>query len=582
MDKSLSRAAMRLQQSETAAYSGIPAESPLRVAPLIREVIRAATNQLMFETGLLRKNVESTAPCFAIRTRNFADLSLMKDALPREIWDLVFGMLATKDIQRLFSTCTVMKACLEKYVDKAEQQYEKTADKILGITNNHSYTDIQVGRKLAKFWAQHDFIKVSLSGCERKLKLLVSLGENKSIKLLHIEANKIAKHIDGEIFGSSIENLLDARIELDLANNNLWSDNDFKQVFYSVVTSHSVSRINLDANNFKGIERSTAFFHMLFSAGSRISDLSLAGTNTQGCLSDFGMSLLAYGLMFNQPSQLKTINLGNTPIKPGQNPYPKDLNSFIFPSYNGTLNLQLFKEFSRTALKTDEKSGLQLIIEALKKSTSITSINLSNCQLNDKMAKVLAASLQENRTLKKLALGMNVIKSKGIRVLSKAVGQHSSLETLILASNINIDKSGWIDFFSALAGNTSLRQLDLDACLIGDKEASALAAMLQKNRTLEKLILSNNQITVEGMTVLAKSLEGHPSINLLDLAGNYIPFKHLPMLEHLVSDGMQVRVTTDKQYKVAKANGTSLGTLPALNKFGELVKSDDVWLEKSW
>lgn len=107
---------MRLQQSGTGTYFTIPSESPLRVAPLIREVVRTAANRLMSETGLLRKNVQSTAPCFAIRTRAFDDLSLMTDALPCEVWDLVSNMLVAEDIQTLFSTCTVMKACLEKYI----------------------------------------------------------------------------------------------------------------------------------------------------------------------------------------------------------------------------------------------------------------------------------------------------------------------------------------------------------------------------------------------------------------------------------------------------------------------------------
>lgn len=89
---------MRLQQSKPAAYSAIATESPLRVAPILREVVRAATNQLMFETGLRRKNVGVTAPCFAIRTRDFDDLSLMTGALPREVWDLVSGMLEPEDI----------------------------------------------------------------------------------------------------------------------------------------------------------------------------------------------------------------------------------------------------------------------------------------------------------------------------------------------------------------------------------------------------------------------------------------------------------------------------------------------------
>lgn len=98
---------------------------------------------------------------------------------------------------------------------------------------------------------------------------------------------------------------------------------------------------------------------------------------------------------------------------------------------------------------------------------------------------------------------------------------------------------------------------------------------------MKELILSNNQITVEGMTTLAKSLDRHPSISLLDLAGNHIPLKHVSMLEHLVTGGIQVRVNTGIQYKAAKANGTSLGRLHELHRNADVIEHDDVWLEPS-
>jgi hypothetical protein len=554
MDNSFSFAntAMRLQQSGTGTYSTIPSESPLRVAPLIREVVQAAANRLMSETGLLRKKVESTAPCFAIRTRNFADLSLMMDALPREIWDLVSGMLATEDIQVLFSTCTVMKACLEKYIDKAEQQYAKSAEKIRDITKDDASTDERVKRKLTRYFERHDFVKIALSKAKRKSDILVALGQNKSIKLLHIDARNVDSEITGRSVGLSFCKLRDATIELDISDNNAWSHLDLLAVFSNVSESNRVSSLTLDRNDLRDVQLGTNFFRMLFSPTCRISNLSLAGTGLHGCLSDSGMSLLAYGLMFNQPARLETLNLTSTPAKPGLTPYPKGAGLLSYPSYEGNLDPPSFEAFSREALKHDKKSGLQLIIKALKKNTTIKAVNLSNCQIGDQMAKIFAGSLQKNTSLQKLYLGNNTIGNDGIKALGKAIAQNRSLEVL-----------------------------NLHSCTIGDTGAAALAAMLKANGTLKELILSNNPITVKGMTALAKSLNGHVSIRLLELAGNHIPLTHVSILEQLVTSGIRVRVDTGIQYKEANKNGASFGALHELSENADVIEHDDVWLEPS-
>jgi Leucine-rich repeat (LRR) protein len=582
MDMSLSPAAMRLAQSGSAAYSGIREENPVRVAPVIREVIRAAAGRLMFETGLLRKNVQSSAPCFAIRTRGFDDLSLMTDALPREVWDLISGALAPEDMQMLFSTCKEMKACLEKYIVKAEQQYAESSDKIFSIASDHASEDKNVERKLAKFFDRHNFVNLDLSKCGRKPEILKALAQNKSIKLLRIEARNIARHIDGIGFGASFCSLANARIELDLADNNFWSDDNFSRAFAAVLRSDAVCRLNLDLNNFRSIKRSEVFFSLIFSSSFGVRDLSLAGTELGGFLSEFGMSVLAFGLMGNQPRLLETLSLSNTSTKPALLLYPQARAAIHCPTINSFLNSKEFLKFSYRSIMENSKGGVQLIIESLKKNSTLKAIHLSNCRIGAKMAKVIAGSLQQNATLQKLYLCGNPIRNEGIKALGKAIGPHPSLKLLDLAWNNKIERNGWSAFFAALSDNTSLRHLNLGSCGIGDKEAAALAAMLKTNRTLEELILSNNRITVEGMTELAKSLSAHPSIRLLDLAGNHIPLKHVSMLEHLVKDGIQVRVNTGSRYRTAKTNGASLATLDELNRNADLVKNEDVWLETSW
>ena len=65
---------------------------------------------LLSSTGFLRKSVEAGAPCFAIRTSSFDDLSMMCNAVPGEVWELIKSTFSLEDILPLLSTSTEMRA----------------------------------------------------------------------------------------------------------------------------------------------------------------------------------------------------------------------------------------------------------------------------------------------------------------------------------------------------------------------------------------------------------------------------------------------------------------------------------------
>ena len=560
----------------------IAAARSFRSPPVIREVVWLGRERLIKNIGLLLKKPTTTDPCFAIRTHGFHDAPLIVNALPIELRNIIFGMLAREDIMDLFSTCTLMRACLLKHIDIAEDKFLRTAKTILKITNDPSLTDKLVYKKLKSIFGKKNFLKVPFRSCDRKPQLVKALGQSNSIKFLHVEAGNISRKVDGKTFGALFKNISGATIVLDIPDNNAWEDDDLGEVFDSVTSSNSVIRLNLASNNLKNFERSMLFLRMLYTPGFCISDLNLAGTDLRGCLSDYGMCVLAYGLTFNHLDALKIINLSNTSAKPSLYWAPRICDLTVVFGYVEDFDISNFISYKINGLYADKKSGLQLVIESLKTNSTITTINLSNCGIGNKMAKIIADSLFENVTLQELYLDNNLIKNEGIKALAKALRQHPCLKVANLASNKKIEKEGWIYFFNALSSNPGLHHLNLDSCEIGDKEAKAISKMLESNVTLEELILSNNRITVKGMTCLSESLNEHPSIKVLDLAGNRIALKHVSMLEKLVSKGIQVRVNTGAQYKVAKANGTSFGSLHEINLNMEEAGHDDVWLEESW
>jgi len=71
----------------------------------------------------------------------------------------------------------------------------------------------------------------------------------------------------------------------------------------------------------------------------------------------------------------------------------------------------------------------------------------------------------------------------------------------------------------AMPSNT-IKELKIWGCNITDKACSAIAQMLQVNKTLERLDLANNHIDDEGCVLIANALHGNTALVSLNLAGN--------------------------------------------------------------
>lgn len=512
-------------QAETHRDSRIPLESPFRRAPLIREIIRPVAGTLLSSTGFLRKSVEAGAPCFAIRTSSFDDLSMMCNALPVEVWELIKSTFSLADILSLLSTSVDMRACVQKHIDKAEKQYGKSAEKILEIEKNDSLNERQARKKLRALLDQQSFVELPLSRCTEKANVLQAIHQNSTIRYLHVEAKNLAPGIDGKRLASSLGQLRHAIINLDISENNHWLDSDFEEICRFLNSGSLVISLSLGGNHLRTSEKDRMFFPALYSQASRIESIFLAGGKWSGnCLSNFGMAVLAYSLMSQQPRTLKTIDLSNTSnvFYPVESTNDAAYSRVGQCEGNAALQQPWFVNYHKWAKNNDKTPGFELIIKALKTNSTITSIDLSSCKIDDRLAKVLAASLRKNKSLQTLSLASNLIGNSGIKMLAKAIWQHPAMKTLNLASNEKIGESGWAEFLGALPDNAALCHLNLSSCMIGDEGAIALARRLKTNRSLRELILPCTSITAEGMVSLADSIKDHPSLKLLDSAGNTV------------------------------------------------------------
>ena len=181
---------------------------------------------------------------------------------------------------------------------------------------------------------------------------------------------------------------------------------------------------------------------------------------------------------------------------------------------------------------------------ALRGSTYVVIIDLGNCSMTSDGAKYLFDTLRKNSTLKTLKLDGNRIGRKGARAAADALhfgrlslthldiarnkigpdgardlsgfisNPRSCLEYLDLSDNgigdaaINIATR----MQSKLLLNTKLTTLKLSRNGIGSGGASALAAALRDNSTLQKLCLCQNPIEEEGGLAFVDALSCNHSL----------------------------------------------------------------------
>ncbi|XP_067029168.1 protein NLRC3-like isoform X2 [Acropora muricata] len=157
-------------------------------------------------------------------------------------------------------------------------------------------------------------------------------------------------------------------------------------------------------------------------------------------------------------------------------------------------------------------------IETLKTNSTVTTLVIYACNIDDANAAELAGQVKENSTLQ---LSGNSIGNEGAGALAKGLKENSTLTSLNLRYN-QIGYVGADALAKALEENSTLTSLDLSQNQIGDVGADALAKGLKENSTLTLLDLSGNKIRDLGADALAKGLKENSTLTSLDLSENQI------------------------------------------------------------
>uniref|UniRef100_A0A8B9JKF5 NACHT domain-containing protein n=1 Tax=Astyanax mexicanus TaxID=7994 RepID=A0A8B9JKF5_ASTMX len=153
-------------------------------------------------------------------------------------------------------------------------------------------------------------------------------------------------------------------------------------------------------------------------------------------------------------------------------------------------------------------------------------LRLINSNVAEEDCAALSSALCSNPShLIELDLSENKLGNSGVKQLCDLVkNQYCKLQKLRL-SNCSVSEEGCAVFSSALKSNTSshLTELDLSGNKLEDKGVKWVCDLMMASYcTLEKLNVSDNNITQEGYAALASALKLNPSSHLveLDLRGN--------------------------------------------------------------
>jgi hypothetical protein len=127
-------------------------------------------------------------------------------------------------------------------------------------------------------------------------------------------------------------------------------------------------------------------------------------------------------------------------------------------------------------------------------------------RLNSKMlSSLFNGTLQESRTISTLDLSWCNLQEQAIRLLSQALADNQVLRIVTLDHSM-IGNSSACLLGHFLTGQTSLQELNLNNNKIGDKGAIAIASGLSANSCLSKLYLAGNPIETIGNQALLDCL----------------------------------------------------------------------------
>ena len=167
-------------------------------------------------------------------------------------------------------------------------------------------------------------------------------------------------------------------------------------------------------------------------------------------------------------------------------------------------------------------------VKLLARSSKVENVQLAQCNLNKNDADALVLALDPTRpnytsNIRVLNLARNNLGKEGVKTLAAIFEKNHTIEALDLSGN-KFGVSGAQTLAAALANNKSVKFLNIFANKIDVDGARAFEKAFKTNNTLEFIDFGHNRLRDEGLMSLARGLASNPNsgIKNLGLRFNFI------------------------------------------------------------
>ena len=335
--------------------------------------------------------------------------------------------------------------------------------------------------------------------------ILQALKETSKLKTLNLNNNNMT--------GEAVEDLANviknnSNLEqLCLANNNLGTSSIL--ILQALKENPKLKLLNLNSNNMTG--EAAEDLVLVIKYNSNLEQLYLANND----LRTFSILILQ---ALKENSKFKVLDLSDNNMT-GE--AAEDLASVI--KNNSNLE-QLY------LANNDLETSSILILQALKETSKLKTLNLNSNNMTGEAAEDLATVIKNNSNLEQLSLANNDLKTSLLLIL-QALKENSKLKVLNLNDN-NITGEAAEDLASVIKNNSNLEQLSLANNDLGTSSILILQA-LKENPKLKLLNLNNNNMTGEAAEDLASVIKNNPNLERLHLANNDLKASSILILQAL-------------------------------------------------
>ena len=176
------------------------------------------------------------------------------------------------------------------------------------------------------------------------------------------------------------------------------------------------------------------------------------------------------------------------------------------------------------------EEGASYIAKMLCSSNIVEHLYLYSNPIGDTGVFFISDAVRETTSLKTLNMSNCDITLQGAEELSRAIAQSSSLEKLDIVYNEGVGNKGIRHIAEALEHNKQLKELWINYCGITNKGAAYLASALSVNNTLKMLYMGDagRNLTEDGLSKFTQTLSHNTGLiklvvprNLLSITKRY-------------------------------------------------------------